>query len=205
MRALAALALLVWAFLAPLTAAPASAAPLPVTTCAGVWVVVGPSVRCATDHSDGLAALRSAGFSVETTNGLVCRIGGSPAACTANFSAYWSYWHAARNADGSYGPWSYSAKGATQYHPAQGDAEGWAFGDGTTAPSGRPGEATGSTETVASASALPTDSQPPAPAESTATVDSSGPSGPATAAYVLGALALGGVGVAWGVRRRPTL
>lgn len=278
-RALAVLAAVVVAALGTVSPA-ATAAPLPqATSCSGVWVVVGSSVRCATSYGDGLTALRSAGFSVETTNGLICRIDGAPATCTASFSAYWSYWHAARTADGSYGAWAYSAKGASQYRPARGDAEGWSFGDGSKPPGARPpttpattapaapapaatttrpattaprqttaatsgttsgatsGTTSGATSgTTSGASAAPVTGAGPAPtaagdpppptdapappdatptalasgtpapveAAPTASTRPTGASGPATAVFALGALALGGVGVAWAVRRRRT-
>ena len=273
-RALAALAAFVLAVLGTVGGTTASAAPLPQAgTCSGVWVAVGSSVRCATSYSTGLAALRSAGFSVESTNGLICRINGSPETCTAGFSAYWSYWHATRRTDGTYGAWTYSNKGAGQYQPTQGDAEGWAFGDGKTPPSGRPPAAPvaaappptrapptpptapapptppraatpppapaagattvppaaarsgaaasaapgtalgepdpdGTTPSLAPATAtpeastLPTATPPATAGTAIATVDAASPSGPATAVFALGGLALGGVGVAWAVRRR---
>lgn len=263
-RALATLAALLVTATAWVAAPSATAAPIPqAATCSGVWVVVGGSVRCATSHGDGLSALRSAGFSPETTNGMVCRIDGSPATCTAPLTAYWSYWHAKRNTDGTYGAWTYSNKGASQFKPTQGDAEGWAFGDGKTPPSGRPpvsprttapvapatsapvaptgttqatshpgtsteatsnqgGSAPATTRTTAAASgpspassdaaATPDATMSPAPtpdggtstppATVTAEVASAGPSGPATVVFVAGALALGGVGVGWALRRR---
>ena len=73
---------------------------------------------------------------------------------------YWSYWHAKRNADGSYGAWGYSSKGAGSYVPAQGDAEGWAFGNGAP-PSGRP------PVTPVATTAPPTTTIPPGPARPT--------------------------------------
>lgn len=261
MRRLAAIAVLLLAFTGLGVPRPAAAAP---AACSGVWVVVESSVRCADTFSNGLVALRSAGYQVETTGGMICRINGAPATCVVASAAYWSYWHAKRNADGTYGAWTYSNKGAEAYRPAQGDAEGWTFGSGKSVPPGRPPAApiapptqpapppattrpatststkattapTGtqaattqaappagraptpdaapsaaSAEAVASAvptaaAALTPDTTagaggsptPPAPAASP-----KGPSGPATAVFALGALALGGVGTAWAVKRR---
>jgi len=105
----------------------------------GVTVVVDPgdlggSVQalCAADSpSNGIEALRMAGFDVESTisfSGFVCRIDGKPTpkrdACisTPPADAYWSYWVADRG-----GPWCYADVGATGRTPAQGTIEGWSF------------------------------------------------------------------------------
>lgn len=120
------------------TAAGASVAhadePLSASTCSGVWVVVGSGVSCAPEHTTGEVALESAGHVVTRSGGLVCRLDGVPDTCAPTFEAYWSYWHAARLPDGSYGPWRYATTGAGTYAPAAGDAEGWAFGDGDDPP-----------------------------------------------------------------------
>ncbi len=125
----------------PATAQPA----LPqATTCSGVWVIVdkgplgGTSTRCASSYSTGATALTSAGFSITRKSGMICTIGGVPDPCAISNSAYWSYWHAQRRADGSYGAWTYSNLGADSYNPKKGDAEGWRFGNGSSAPGVRP-------------------------------------------------------------------
>lgn len=227
-------------------------------SCSGVWVIVTSSVRCATSYSTGSVALASAGYSVVSNSGLICRIDGYPADCNPSFAAYWSYWHAHRNADGSYGAWEYSSKGAGQYHPSAGDAEGWVFGDGKQAPSVTPPRAsattaaasttkaatattkaasattkaaasssstTGDTTTSTSTSAAPPYSVVAAPTTSEVTPSASpsaltvspsatatasaaevsssgGLGGPAALVFTAGAVALAGVGVAYGLRRR---
>lgn len=117
----------------PVAAVPAQAAPLPAAvTCTGVWVVVdygslgGVSTKCAGSHATGTKALRSAGFSVVISDGFIHKIGGKPSNPDPN-KAYWSYWHATRQADGSYSDWRYSSLGADAYHPSQGNAEGWRY------------------------------------------------------------------------------
>lgn len=100
----------------------------------GVTVVVdyqgSVGVGCAPgDPSSGLAALRGAGHGydfVPRQPGLVCRIDSRPATCSAETTAYWSYWHAAPG-----GSWVYSTLGAGSRDPRPGTVEGWAFGAGT--------------------------------------------------------------------------
>jgi len=160
--ALAALLLAALAVLLPLPATRAEAA-----SCSGVWVVVESSVQCATSHSTGLDALRSAGFSVETIGtGYVCRIDGSPSTCTMA-TPYWSYWHATRNADGTWGDWQYAQRGASTYAPPTGSAEGWAFGDGTP-PSGTP-PASATTSTTTTRTTTTTTTTKPATSSSSTT------------------------------------
>jgi hypothetical protein len=116
----------------------ASALPTPVSSCAGVWVVVdrgngAATTRCATKYRTGLEALQSAGFNLGMDGGLVLQVQGFPATPDPkSFSDYWSYWHANKNADGTFGTWSYSNLGAGSYHPTKGSVEGWRFGDGGT-------------------------------------------------------------------------
>lgn len=118
--------------LAPIAAPPAQAA----GDCDGVWVVVaGQGTKCATSHSTGKAALRSAGFSVrDKTPGFLCQINSSPSTCTITEDKHWAYWQASRKADGSWGPWRYSQLGYTSTSPKKGDAEGWVFGAGMYGP-----------------------------------------------------------------------
>jgi hypothetical protein len=117
-------------------------------TCSGVWVVVdfgtlgGVSTRCATSYSSGAAALSSAGFAIGRKSGMICTIESLPNPCAITTSAYWSYWHAKKRSDGSYGGWTYSNLGADAYNPVKGDAEGWRFGNGKSAPGAAPPRAT---------------------------------------------------------------
>ncbi|MGC3955818.1 MAG: hypothetical protein QM804_16505 [Propionicimonas sp.] len=127
------------------TAAAAVTLPKSTLTCSGVWVVVELSaseqtVRCATDTRDGLAALRSAGFTL-TTKGYLCAIQDYPADCEAAWKKghYWSYWRAKLNPDGSWGSWTYATTGPAQSKPKAGYAEGWRFLSGSqSAPSIKP-------------------------------------------------------------------
>ncbi|MFT4296506.1 MAG: hypothetical protein QM582_13945 [Micropruina sp.] len=115
--------------------------------CSGVWVIVdygslggGVSTRCATSYGTGLAALRSAGFSPTVDEGFVLKLSGKPSKPDIN-KAYWSYWHASKQADGSYSAWSYSNLGAGSYRPKQGNAEGWHYvsiNGGNTPPGAKP-------------------------------------------------------------------
>ncbi|MDR1449445.1 MAG: hypothetical protein LBI84_04470 [Propionibacteriaceae bacterium] len=130
---------------APGASLPAAAAPAPQgTACDGVWVVVdasyfgaGVSSRCAVSYGSGAEALQSAGFAIDLSNGFLNRIDGRPGQPDP-FTAYWSYWHSNRLADGSYGGWSYSNLGAAGYRPAKDSAEGWRFvpAGGTANPPG---------------------------------------------------------------------
>ncbi|MCB0912776.1 MAG: hypothetical protein KDB60_14280 [Propionibacteriaceae bacterium] len=132
------------------------ASPLPqAATCSGVWVVVdygslgGTSTKCATSFGTGTKALRSAGFSVTMDEGFVLKVNGKPANPDPN-TAYWSYWHAAADEDGSWGAWSYSSLGADSYHPTTGAAEGWRYqrlSDGKVPPGVKPPVATTPTPT----------------------------------------------------------
>lgn len=126
----------------PAPALPAAqAAPAPAAaSCSGVWVVVaGQGTACATGHATGKAALRSAGFTVtERSPGFLCRINGYPDDCNPTTERYWSYWQAEKRADGSWGPWVYSQRGYASTKPKQGNAEGWAFGNGSSPPGSPP-------------------------------------------------------------------
>lgn len=182
----------------PVAAVPAQAAPLPAAvSCSGVWVVVddgtrAPQASCARDgFSTGTKALRSAGFSVIIDNGFILKIGGRPSGKSDPSKAYWSYWHATRQADGSYSDWSYSSLGADAYHPSKGNAEGWRYqslSEGKVAPragvptavtteptpSPTPTKASPKPTKKATASATPSAS---ATAKSTATATSSATAG----------------------------
>lgn len=112
---------------------PAQALPAPQATCSGIWVVVdyaalggGTTVGCATTYTNGTTALRSAGYSVTLDSGMIVKINGLPTAPNTAQN-YWSYWHATRQADGSYSGWSYSSLGANAFQPGPNDAEGWRY------------------------------------------------------------------------------
>ena len=199
------LATLLAAVIALLPGSPAAVAdPLPIeATCAGVWVIVDggslaggtSATHCATTFDTGTDALRSAGFEVRRSNGLICAIDGLPAICRVTTQAYWSYWQAGRTADGGYGPWVYAQLGPDSYEPKQGDAEGWAFGAGDP-PKVNPPAAGSSTSPTAAPTVAPSPSATPA----------ANPGGDPTgllvtaAIVVLGALAAGGWW--WTSRRR---
>lgn len=142
-------------------------------SCGGVWVVVdfgslgGTSAKCASSYSTGLAALRSAGFSPVVEDGFVYTLLGKPSKPDVN-KAYWSYWHATRQSDGSYSRWSYSTLGASSSRPKQGIAEGWSYvtiSGGNTPPSVQPPAALeSSTPTPTKTTSKPT----PKPTKTTA-------------------------------------
>ncbi|PFG17528.1 hypothetical protein ATK74_2101 [Propionicimonas paludicola] len=167
----------------PVAAVPAQAAPLPAAvSCSGVWVVVddgtrAPQASCARDgFSTGTKALRSAGFSVTIDNGFILKIGGRPSGKSDPSKAYWSYWHATRQADGSYSDWSYSSLGADAYHPSQGNAEGWRYqslSEGKVAP--RAGAPTaGTTEPTPSPTPTKASPKPTKKATASSTASASG-------------------------------
>lgn len=121
----------------------ASALPAPrAADCPGVWVVVADvGVACAAEHDTGREALTSAGFtSQESSPGMLCRIEAQPATCTVTADAYWSYWQASRNPDGTWADWAYSPLGYASSAPEAGAAEGWSFGDGSVPPPPPPGD-----------------------------------------------------------------
>ena len=136
-------------------------------SCDGVWVVVaGQGTKCATSHGTGKAALQSAGFSTKDKSpGFLCQINSSPSSCVISTEAYWSYWQAKKNADGSWGKWTYSNLGYTSTSPAKGSAEGWSFGNGSTPPPAPPKDAP--KPPPAATTSAPAPSKPaPAPATS---------------------------------------
>lgn len=127
-------------------AAPAALADTTYTACNGVWVIVdygslgGVSTACATSYSTGTAALRSAGLSPSLDNGFLEKINGKPATPDRQ-TAYWSYWQATRQSDGSYSGWKYATTGANSSHPVKGNAEGWHYvsvSGGASAPGATP-------------------------------------------------------------------
>ena len=126
---------------------PRAQAATTVTSCSGVWVVVdfgslggGVHTKCATKYSTGTAALKSAGFKVTKEKGFIYKINGKPSNPDIS-EAYWSYWHATKKSDGTFSAWAYSNKGADNYRPKKGNAEGWryqALADGKVAPTKLP-------------------------------------------------------------------
>ena len=107
--------------------------PASTLTCTGVWVVVDrgngeSATRCATKYGNGLDALKSAGFKVESTNGFVNRLHGFPSVVDTTFSKYWGYYYATPNADGTWSAWSEYQVGAATSKPAKGAVEGWLYG-----------------------------------------------------------------------------
>ena len=134
------------------------------TSCAGVWVVVdygalgGTSTACAGSYSTGMVAVRSAGFAVVLDAGMVVKINGLPSVANIQQN-YWSYWHATRQADGSYSAWSYSSVGPSSFHPTAGEAEGWRYapvGGGYVAPGVSPPKQTATTQAPATTAAATT-------------------------------------------------
>ncbi len=114
---------------------PAQAQPVPqASSCAGIWVVVdyaalggGTVTGCATTYTTGTTALRNAGFpGVVLDAGMIVKINWLPTSPNTAQN-YWSYWHATRQADGSYSAWSYSSLGANAFQPGPNDAEGWRY------------------------------------------------------------------------------
>ncbi len=108
--------------------------PAATTSCTGVWVVVDrgngqETVRCATSYSTGIAALKSAGFTVKTFSTTlgpsVCQVTGFPLTCDTTFgTGYWSYWQATQNEDGTWAAWDYATTGPSSSTPKKGIAEG---------------------------------------------------------------------------------
>lgn len=116
----------------------ATALPKATKSCSGVWVVVDRgngqvTTRCATKYSTGLAALRSAGFTLTTegkgAESYLCAVNGFPSNCKAKWAEwkYWSYWTAKVSADGSWGKWTYSSNGPNKSKPKVGQVEGWRY------------------------------------------------------------------------------
>ncbi len=108
--------------------------------CNGVLVVVegrqvggGTAAHCASNPSDGLAALRQAGFAVTLgtgryAGGFVCAIDARPDRGCADVDAdtYWSYWSMQPGTD----RWVYSSVGAASSRPKAGGLDAWVWQDG---------------------------------------------------------------------------
>ncbi|CAM5319564.1 hypothetical protein SAVIM338S_00738 [Streptomyces avidinii] len=149
-RTAASLGLTVAAFAA--TAAPAGAAPQPMSQCttsSGVVLAVdfsrwgGPVYRsCGTTPTTGYELLNQGGWATTGTGhdgpAFICRIGYSghqggkqfptpqqdDCVLTPPASAYWSYWHA----NPGQNTWEYSQLGAMLYKPRPGSVDLWIFG-----------------------------------------------------------------------------
>jgi hypothetical protein len=149
--------------MAALTCLWSYAAPAQASSCAGVWVVVddgalgGTSTVCAGSYSTGMTALRSVS-TVVLDAGMVVKIDNIPSVANIQQN-YWSYWHATRQADGSYSAWSYSSVGPSSYHPTPGEAEGWRYapvGGGYVAPGVAPPHQTATTQAPGTTAAATT-------------------------------------------------
>ena len=122
---------------------PSASAPTTAADCTahnGVWAVVDMpdeplTAGCAQRPSDGMDALHQIGVDVRqppSQPGLVCELQGRPEdACShggydKSTRQFWSYWHATSPSD----RWTFSSKGAAQYHPVAGSVEGWRWGTG---------------------------------------------------------------------------
>ncbi len=181
--------------LGPTAVGVAQAAP---PSCDGVWVVVQPDeakpdavqAKCATDFTNGVVALRSAGFTAEQAGGMLTRINGLPtdADFTSNGGFYWSYWSATVAADGTLGSWEYYQVAPDQATPAKGTAEGWLLTNKT--------DATGPALTalpaqVGDATAAPTASVTPTPTAAPAEAADSTASTLTAIAIVIGVVVIG--------------
>ncbi|MBK8447654.1 MAG: hypothetical protein IPL41_13505 [Micropruina sp.] len=186
------------------------------TSCSGVWVVVdfgslggATSTECATSHVTGLDALRSAGFAPLFRDSFVYSISGRPSKPDIN-KAYWSYWQAIKQDDGSYSAWTYSTLGAGVSQPEQGSAEGWSYislGAGNTPPGVKP--PTGGTGSVPPTASSSPDTTQAAPADATpqssAAPDAGNGSGSPVGAIVVGSVVVAagaGLGGWWLLKGR---
>lgn len=160
------------------------------SACNGVWVVIdygslggGVTTRCATSYSSGTAALRAVS-SVTVSNGMILKINSKPSKSDI-YQAYWSYWHASRQSDGSYGSWSYSQLGGNSYHPAKGSAEGWHYislSDRASGPGAKPPKNPVKSAPKPKAPAPNTKAAPAAPAPGAPAAPASAPGQPPASA-----------------------
>lgn len=135
--------------------APAPAHANACTGASGVTVVVQDeeggdnedalTVACAPgDPASGLAALTSAGFSVEQVQsqpGAICTIDEKPSISCVRMPPgdhYWAFYHAAAGDSA----WTYSTVGAANLDPQPGSSVGFRLGDGTMEPSRAPSSTT---------------------------------------------------------------
>ncbi|GAB2472469.1 hypothetical protein [Xylanimonas ulmi] len=102
------------------------------TTAGDVWLVVGAedgtvlADECVGTPQTGTAALEAAGLEIaRDANGLICAIGGEPAACPTTFDGrFWQYYSAVPD-----GQWQFATTGSDDAVPAPGSIEGWCYGD----------------------------------------------------------------------------
>jgi len=166
-RRMAALLMTATAVAALSTVASTSPSQAAAPSCAGAWVVVQPeadaataSVACATEATDGVVALRSAGFTAVGSD-FITQINGLPKNpdFTKNGGVYWAFCTAEVDAaTGGIGTWTYSQVAADKSKPAAGSATGWLL---TSSMDGCP---TVTSVAAASASATPTATAPSTPA-----------------------------------------
>jgi len=106
--------------------------PASTSSCTGVWVVVfreadDYSVRCAAQYATGFDALKSAGFTAGIENDFLNRINGYPEVIDTTWSKFWNYYHAAPNADGTWGTWTSYDVGGAESQPVKGSVEAWVY------------------------------------------------------------------------------
>lgn len=182
-RTAASLGLTVAAF--AVTAAPAGAAPQPMSQCttsSGAVLAVdfsrwgGPVYRsCGTTPTTGYELLNQGGWATTGTGhdgpAFICRIGYSgyqggkqfptpdqdDCVLTPPASAYWSYWHA----NPGQNTWEYSRLGAMLYKPRPGSVDLWIFG-GTNV-EGTEGKPTVTPDQLRAKNAQPTGGGQPVP------------------------------------------
>lgn len=75
-------------------------------------------------QESGITAIQDAGFKLQHSGGLVCRLDQKPLPEQTDCASegYWSYWHATRRSS-----WEYSNVGAGGWAPPAGSLEGWAW------------------------------------------------------------------------------
>jgi hypothetical protein len=227
-RLAAAVAGLALAAMTAVNAAPAAAAPRPLSDCTattGVIVAVdfghfgGPVLRsCGTTPTTGFALLNQGGWDTAGTEhdgpGFICRIGYSgyrhgvqyptaaQQACvqTPPASAYWAFWQAGPRQDS----WTYSQDGAMDYHPRPGSVSLWVFGGtnlGGTAGSALPPVSPDDLRAPVAAAAARSPSVLNAPPVAERASTGGGSAWPTIIAAVV-ALLLAAAGISAAVRRR---
>jgi hypothetical protein len=144
-------------------------------TCDGVWVVVQEdaevTTNCATEHTDAVRALESAGFEITGTGSgqdfFVSQIGGAPedADFNTNGGLWWAFCTANVDAtSGAIGEWEMSQVGAAQVAPEPGTANGWRLGtDGVCPELTTVAESSPTTSPEAPATTAPESPTAPAP------------------------------------------
>lgn len=98
-------------------------------------VIAGKGVACVPWHSGitGDEVLNDvATVRYRPSDGLITQIDGTPRNNRADERHYWSYWH------NTGAGWTYGTTGASAYHPAAGNVEGWRFVNGSPSPTPPP-------------------------------------------------------------------